>query len=390
MQIVDFSINYVLHFCIFTTTPSLLIGLISYFYFNKMTLQLKKLFENKIVKHNIKYIGVGICVGICINLLIAVVSRNGISGRQIFFNILFSVFISIAISNIFSFFQRCSYKFARNFWQITLLYYACNLLGMIVGIEVSYFIISFFYDIPFELFNHTQDYKSISVVVLIVGTIMLLYHLQQRNTENAIKAKEADLIRINQLKTKAELQALQSKINPHFLYNALNAITSLIHEDPDKAEDMTIKLSKLFRYSINSQQENYCTLKEEIDILNTYLAIEKVRFGNRINFDIQTEESLAHLQFPRFLLQPLVENALKHGLKNTFENGFLGVKICKTVSTISISVIDNGIPFPDELIAGYGLQSTFDKLKLLYPNEHEIEMINQPTKQIKITIPLNG
>lgn len=351
---------------------------------------LNKLLENKLVKHNLKYTAVGIAVGVCISLMIAVVSSNGISIRQIFFNILFSLFISLGISNIFSFFQKYSYKFTRHFWQFILLYYACNLLGMIIGIEICYLIISFFLDIPFEPFNHTKDYKSIGVIVLIVGTIMLLYHLQQRNAENALKAKEADLIRINQLKTQAELQALQSKINPHFLYNALNAITSLIHEDPDKAEDMTIKLSKLFRYSINSQQENYCSLKEEIDILNTYLAIEKVRFGNRINFDIQTDEVLNHVQFPRFLLQPLVENALKHGLKDTYEHGVLAVKVRKTEKNINILVIDNGVPFPDELIAGYGLQSTFDKLKLLYPSQHEIEMINQPIKQIKITIPLSA
>lgn len=354
-----------------------------------MVLKLKSLLENKIIKHNLKYLSVGIAVGVCISMLIAVVSKNGISARQVFFNILFSVFISIGISNIFSFFQRYSSRFARNFWQLILLYYACNLLGMVFGIEMCYFIISFFYDISYEPFNHVQDYKSISVVVLIVGTIMLLYHLQQRNAENALKVKEADLIRISQLKTQAELQALQSKINPHFLYNALNAITSLIHEDPNKAEDMTIKLSKLFRYSINSQQENFCSLKEEIDILNTYLAIEKVRFGNRINFNIEVEKDIENVNFPRFLLQPLVENSLKHGLKDTYQNGLLEVKVTQNHSRLEILVMDNGVPFPDELVAGYGLQSTFDKLALLYPEQHDIELINQPLKHIKITIPFN-
>ena len=81
---------------------------------------------------------------------------------------------------------------------------------------------------------------------------------------------------------------------------------------------------------------------------------------------------------------------MKHGLKDTYENGFLAVNVRQSAQHINISVIDNGIPFPNELIAGYGLQSTFDKLKLLYPNQHEIEMINQPVKQIKITIPLSA
>ena len=273
MQVVIFETDVPFNFCIFTTYTPLLFVWISYFYHIRMATTFKKILESRIVKHNLKYSIVGIAVGAAISLMFAAVNKNGISFRQTFFNILFSLFISLGISNIFSCFQKYSYKFTKHFWQFILLYYACNLLGMIVGIEVCYFIISLFYDISYEPFNHAQDYKSIGVIVLIVGTIMLLYHLQQRNAESAIKAKEADIIRINQLKTQAELQALQSKINPHFLYNALNAITSLIHEDPDRAEDMTIKLSKLFRYSINSQQENYCSLKEEIDILNTYLAI---------------------------------------------------------------------------------------------------------------------
>lgn len=355
-----------------------------------MGFALKKIFQHRIVQQNIKYIGVGILVGLSLSLLIAGLNSKGISARQVLFNILFSVFISLGISNVFAIFQRHSTKFTRHFWQFILLYYGCNIIGMIVGIEISYFIISLFYEMNYEPFNHLADYRSISVIVIIVGTIMLLYHLQKRNAENLLKAKEADLMKTNQLKTEAELQALQSKINPHFLYNALNAITSLIHEDPDKAEDMTIKLSKLFRYSINAQHENFCTLQEEIDILNTYLAIEKVRFGDRINFNIGIDEVLTHMQFPRFLLQPLVENALKHGLKDTAQHGILEVKVMKKDDQVHIFVRDNGAPFPDELIAGYGLQSTFDKLTLLYPNRHEIEMSNEPLKQIKITIPLSA
>lgn len=353
-------------------------------------LTLKKLLQKKLIKQNIKYTGIGILVGICLSLVIMVVSNNPITFKRLFLNILFSLFITLSISNIFSIFRKYSEKFTRRFWQYILLYYLCNLLGMVVGVEICYVIISFIYDFPYEFLNHLREYKFNAVIVTIAGTLMLLYHLQQRNAESALKVKEADLIRINQLKTQAELQALQSKINPHFLYNALNAITSLIHEDPDKAEDMTIKLSKLFRYSINSQQENFCSLKEEIDILNTYLAIEKVRFGNRINFNIEVDEQLAHLSFPRFLLQPLVENALKHGLKDTFENGLLEVKISQNGGKLEILVLDNGIPFPDELVAGYGLQSTFDKLALLYPDQHDIELINQPKKHIKITIPVSA
>ncbi|WP_199118811.1 sensor histidine kinase [Pedobacter sp. ASV28] len=345
--------------------------------------------EGNWVYRNVKYTIIGLLVGLALSAIIGVLNSNGISWRGIFGNILFSLFITLSISNVVALFQHYSNIASTNFWKFILSFYICNLIGMVLGIEISYFIISILFDVKYQIFYHKQDYKSISVIVMVVGTIVLLYHLQKRNAENLLKAKETDLLKLQQLKTQAELQALQSKINPHFLYNALNSIVSLIHEDPDKAEDMTIKLSKLFRYSINSQQENFCTLKEEIEILNTYLVIEKVRFGNRIRFDMEIDSSLDHLLFPRFLLQPLVENALKHGLKDTYENGLMKVVIRKTDKKLEILIHDNGAPFPEELVAGYGLQSTFDKLQLLYGNGYDIQLINTSEKQIKISIPAN-
>jgi LytS/YehU family sensor histidine kinase len=192
------------------------------------------------------------------------------------------------------------------------------------------------------------------------------------------------------MKTQAELQTLQSRINPHFLYNSLNSIASLIHIDADKAEDMTLKLSKLFRYSINTQNEYVTAVKDEIEIVKTYLDIERVRFGDRINFVFDVDDDILDNQMPRFILQPLVENALKHGLNDMVNGGELQVKISKTDKELNLVVADNGKSFPTELNAGYGLQSTYDKLQLLYLDAYSLQIINEPLKQIKITIPLTS
>jgi len=344
--------------------------------------------EGGLLKTNIKYGIIGILVGVGLSLLFSLLNPNGFQIKNALLNILFSLFITLSIANIVALTQRyfCTEKIG--FWKFVWLYYLCNLAGLFVGIELSYMIVSLIFNVKYELANHLDDYKFSTFICLIIGTLILLYHFQRVNAETALKAKEMDLIKLNQLKTEVELQALQSKINPHFLYNALNSIVSLIHEDPDKAEDMTLKLSKLFRYSINTMQENYCTVREEVEILNTYLDIEKVRFGNRINFSINAEEELAEKKIPRFLLQPLVENALKHGLKDVRENGELKVAIEKASNLISIFVYDNGFPFPEEVVAGYGLQSTFDKLQLLYQDAYDLQINNSPEKHIKISIPL--
>jgi two-component system LytT family sensor kinase len=345
--------------------------------------------ENGWLRTNLKYAGISILVGIILSIGMAVFIPNGIQLKNALLNILFSFFITLSITNVISLVQCYFSPSKDNFWRFVWIYYACNLAGMFIGIELSYFIVSIIFNFKYDFLNHIGDYKFTVFITLVIGTLILLYHFQRVNAEALLKEKEMDLVKLNQLKTQVELQALQSKINPHFLYNALNSIVSLIHEDADKAEDMTIKLSKLFRYSINTTQENFCSIKEEIEILNIYLAIEKVRFGDRIDFKIDHPISLEHQLIPRFLLQPLVENALKHGLKDMPLNGKLEVYIAQKEQYIELIIADNGKPFPVAIEAGYGLQSTYDKLQLLYKDNHDLQLNNMPFKHIKISIPLN-
>ena len=344
--------------------------------------------EGGLIRTNIKYGVIGILVGLAMSLFIGLLNPNGIQLKNMLLNILFSFFITLSIANVVALTQRYFTPAKIGFWKFVVVYYLCTLAGLFIGIELSYFIVSLIFKVSYQFVDHVDDYRFNIFISLIIGTLILLYHFQRVNAETALKAKEMDLIKLNQLKTQAELQALQAKINPHFLYNALNSIVSLIHEDANKAEDMTLKLSKLFRYSINTLEENYSTIREELEILHAYLAIEKVRFGNRINFEIEVANELLNKQIPRFLLQPLVGNALKHGLKDSVANGKLKVFIAQMADKIEVFIYDNGVPFPEELIAGYGLQSTYDKLALLYKEDYDLQLNNKPEKHLKISIPI--
>jgi two-component system, LytTR family, sensor kinase len=342
--------------------------------------------EGGLLRTNIKYGVMGIIVGVVLSLFFSLINPSGFQLKNALLNILFSFFITISIANIVALTQKYFNTSKISFWKFILLYYLCNLIGLFIGIELSYLIVSFLFDFKYSLANHINDYKFSTFISLVIGTLILLYNFQRVNAETILKAKEMDLVKLNQLKTEAELQALQAKINPHFLYNALNSIISLIHEDANKAEDMTLKLSKLFRYSINTLEENFSSIKDELEILNAYLDIEKVRFGNRIEFKIEVDDHLLNHQIPRFLLQPLVENALKHGLKDSVQNGILKLTISQQNDQLEIYIHDNGHPFPDEITAGYGLKSTYDKLELLYKENHDLKISNTPEKHLKISI----
>lgn len=223
-----------------------------------------------------------------------------------------------------------------------------------------------------------------------LGVANLIYYLtrQGRQLSRKISEQEYQLLSLEKLKTRAELNALQARINPHFLYNSLNSIASLVHENPDKAEEMTVLLAKLFRYTTGRTDDEYFdTIANELEMVGTYLQIEQVRFGDRLNFRVQVDDpALEILTIPKFLLQPLVENAVKHGISKLSGEGKIRVHIYEEGNWLFLCVHDNGPAFQEEGAAGYGLRSIREKLHLLYQDDASVEMLNQPAKHVCIRL----
>lgn len=217
---------------------------------------------------------------------------------------------------------------------------------------------------------------------------LIFYALQQgKQLTRKLSEQEIQLLNLEKMKTRAELDALQAKISPHFLYNALNSIASLVHEDPDKAEEMTMLLSKLFRYTTGRNGGYFTSLAEELEMVRTYLQVEQVRFGERLAFSVDVADpALNELRLPQFLLQPIVENSVKHGIAKSAGAGRIDVNIYREADWLFLSVHDSGPAFPNSMNAGYGLRSIQDKLKLLYGDEARVELTNSPYKQVLMAI----
>ena len=231
-------------------------------------------------------------------------------------------------------------------------------------------------------------YSTVSNIYLTaaIGIVYAVISYLDLQRKRKFDEKELELSRLRELKSKAELDALHSKVNPHFLYNALNSIADLSITDGKKARNMTIALADLFRYSINYSQNNYSTISDEIAMTEVYLQIEKIRFEDKLTYSIQVDEQAKHFLVPRFLLQPLVENAVKHGLKATGQMTEILLEAKLVDNTIIINVADNGPLFPDDLVPGYGVKSVFDKLDLLFTGQYEIRFSNEPRKQVSVQI----
>jgi sensor histidine kinase YesM len=221
---------------------------------------------------------------------------------------------------------------------------------------------------------------------LATGLIYTAINYVEIARKRKLNEKELEVTRLMALKTKAELDALHSKVNPHFLYNALNSIADLSITDGRKARRMTIALADLFRYSINYSNNNYSTVNDEVAMTEVYLQIEKIRFEDKLNYHVNVDEAAGHYLLPRFILQPLVENAVKHGLKVTGTMTEINLQVSKDEQGLTICISDNGPLFPEELNPGYGVKSVYDKMDLLFPDQYEIRFSNEPEKQVSIRI----
>ncbi|WP_188767245.1 histidine kinase [Emticicia aquatilis] len=267
----------------------------------------------------------------------------------------------------------------------------------LILIEFSQILLGIFSLSYADLVAYNRDFKTpdgtfnvnriYSLIPLIVSCSYFYYWQHTRQITRKISEQEYQLLNLEKLKTTAELGALQARINPHFLYNSLNSIASLVHSDPDKAEEMTILLSKFFRYTTDRNNEHFCSVSDELEVVKTYLSIEQVRFGDRLKFSTELDKSLEDFQIPRFLLQPLVENAIKHGIAKVSGEGKIEVKIYQKDESIILSVHDSGKPFPEEMASGYGLRSINEKLRLIYGKNAHLEIQNDKTyKAVIITI----
>ncbi|CAM3677448.1 sensor histidine kinase [Marinicrinis lubricantis] len=175
-------------------------------------------------------------------------------------------------------------------------------------------------------------------------------------TYNQMVAEMNDLIHLvyekELLQSRTELKALQAQINPHFLFNTLEALYwSLIEKDEDELADFVVTMSDLFRYTITgSNKDEWVTVRDELDHIERYLSIMKVRFGERISWSIEAEDHCFRYQLPKLLIQPLVENAILHGVEQKIGSGHVNISLRRKEDLLEISVADNGAGMDEETL----------------------------------------
>jgi len=192
------------------------------------------------------------------------------------------------------------------------------------------------------------------------------------NSNRNEKKLEQQQMRLNE----ARLAALSSQINPHFLFNTLNSVTALIRLDPEQARHVVQKLSKILRRLLR-QQDNLTTLGEELSFIDDYLAIEMVRFGDKLRFVREIDPATLDMLVPSMLLQPLVENSIRHGLASKVDGGTIRVRSQIAGGRLQILVEDDGVGIPEAKLAtlfehGIGVNNVNERLKVLFGAEYRM------------------
>lgn len=183
-----------------------------------------------------------------------------------------------------------------------------------------------------------------------------------------LNTREKELI---QAKYEADLMALRSQINPHFLFNTLNSLTELVHESPERAEDAIEKLSYIFRYTTKESNKNLVPFGKEFKLVTTYLDLEKIRFGERLTVHTQIEPGTEEVEIPAFVLQTLIENCIKHGISKILHPGHVSIKSYREDNHLVCEVEDNGPGIDlDRIYKSTGLSNTIRRFENLYQTKN--------------------
>lgn len=195
------------------------------------------------------------------------------------------------------------------------------------------------------------------------------------------------------LLTRAELKLAQAQVNPHFLFNALNTIIAILRKDAERARDLLMHLSNFFRKNLK-RTGDLATLEEELNHIHSYLVIEKARFEDKLHLEMDIDPDLHTIKLPVFTLQPIVENAIKHGISNMLGQGQISLTAKRESDCVRIVVEDNGGNFDNTDVEGLGLGMSIveKRIKNLCGKRHglTISCIPQEKTTIEITLPVNG
>jgi two-component system sensor histidine kinase AlgZ len=225
------------------------------------------------------------------------------------------------------------------------------------------------------LFNSFRLSVFLTLVIGVARIVFERMHGQLENARLRLRTEELERERAVKLVTEARLTALEARLHPHFLFNTLNSISSLIPADPERAERMVERMAALLRFSLDPHQGGLVTLERELKIVRDYLEIEQARLGQRLRYQLDASAELMNCALPPLSIQTLVENSIKYAVAPDRQGGEIRVQAGRRNGCLQIGVADTGPGFAmDSALAGHGLDNLRSRLTALFGTAAELRV----------------
>ena len=241
---------------------------------------------------------------------------------------------------------------------------------------------------PFRSLLLRKFFSSILSTAILYGLVLLVGHILIAQRRFAIQ--QAETARLNEQLTKAQLNALRRQIEPHFLFNTLNAIAGLVRENRNEAAvSMIARLSDFLRRTVNDSDRQQVALSEEIEFTQKYLEIQQVRFADRLTFAMDVPADLLSARVPSLILQPMVENAIKHGIAKRVQGGVISIAAARSNGTLTLRIFNDGPSLPaawEQTTSGIGVQNVRTRLQSLYGNAFDLSLRNQRGRRRSLAV----
>jgi two-component system LytT family sensor kinase len=238
------------------------------------------------------------------------------------------------------------------------------------------------------VYENKSDLVGVYYTLMLIAIWMLIYivyHYVEKNRNDQL-----DRLKLESTVKELELKTIKSHINPHFIFNSLNSIRALVDENPKRARRAITELSNILRSSMQAEKSETVTLQRELDIVKDYLALEQMRFEERLKIEFDIDEDTLQQQVPPMMLQTLVENAIKHGISKQVLGGVVRIVAVFKDNVMQLQVQNTGQLLANPNGEGFGIKSTQDRLNLMYQGKavFEIKNLSAAMVESKVTLPV--
>ncbi len=342
----------------------------------------------KQLKKRYKNYSIGVGIYVLINLTLYLIAQGFPLDKVLTFFLFEDFFLPgsvIAANFLFDRYLGHKFSFSEPLKKVgskVLLSLAVIILATIFTNEMEQLI--GFYDDDTLGFSKSFTFNAYWTNVIMNSLITLVLCIPAFVRENIIDKKEMEMRGLSSELNLLKLELYSSNVRPHFIFNTLNGIVSLIHDEPNKAERMVLYLSDFLRSSLFSAENSSHCVKDEFSALEDYLNIEQIRFDDNFTFDLDLDDDVRDFIVPKFFLLPIIENAIKYNRNE--KNIRIVLSASRKDDKIVFEVIDSGAPFPEQLKYNAGINGTIALLKSTYEENFELIIENEPQKVLRIEI----